>query len=230
MKHKEFKTLIDNYLAGRLENTFLEEFEAHYFTCDECFLELKMRERLITKNVPIYIEPAKNRRAFRSLILAFGSLLLFATLFIFIFQSRQHTIMLEKISSFSPPPYLLSEVRGVPVENLFSKAMAAYNKQDYADSLHYLAKIKDQNNPQIQFFTAMNFLLLKDNRNAIKKFDRIIEAMNPSYFDEAIYYKGIALVRINRVEEALLQFKNLAGMFSPYASRAKEMIYKLNDN
>jgi hypothetical protein len=53
--------------------------------------------------------------------------------------------------------------------------------------------------------------------------------MNPSYYDEAIYYKAIALLRTNKKDKALEQLKHLAGMFSPYASDAKALIEKVSN-
>ena len=52
--------------------------------------------------------------------------------------------------------------------------------------------------------------------------------MNPSYYDEAIYYKGIALLRLNKKKQALEQFNNLASMFSPYSKKARVLIGKIN--
>ena len=53
--------------------------------------------------------------------------------------------------------------------------------------------------------------------------------MNASYYDEAIYYKAIALLRMNKKNKALEQLKHLAGMFSPYASEANTLIEKINN-
>jgi tetratricopeptide (TPR) repeat protein len=229
MNHKEFRKHIDDYLLEKLDGTLAEAFEAHYFECDDCFLELKTHELLITKNVPIYLEPSN--KTVRSWLpkpaLTFASFFLVAVIVLFLFNSYRHNKKLEEISSFSPPIYLQNEIRGTQPEELFSRAMAAYTSKDYGASLGHLQNIRETNNPQVQFFTGMNYLLLKKNRKAIAFFDQIIDAMNPSYYDEAIYHKGIALVRLNKIEKALVEFQNLAQMHSPFASRAKKMIQKV---
>ena len=229
MKHEEFSKQIDQYLLGKLDDTTAEEFEAHYFECDKCFLELKTHERLITKNVPIYLNSAtkKSWSWLPKPALTFGSLVLVATLFIFIFNSHRHNQKLEELSSFNPPIYLKSEIRGTGTEAIFSRAMAAYTNNDYKSSLEHLMKINTENNPQVLFFTGMNYLLLKENRKAIEMFDQIIDAMNPSYYDEAIYHKGIALIRLDKIDQALVEFQNLSQMFSPYAPQAQKMIQKI---
>ncbi len=229
MNHEEFKKHIDDYLLDTLDDSSVEEFEAHYFECDECFLELQTHERLVTKNVPIFLEAstAKSRFWLRNPLLTFGSLFIAATLFIFIFNSYRLNQKLEEISSFSPPLYLQSEIRGNQPEANFPLAMTAYSHKKYRASLDYLKNIEEKNNPQVLFFTGMNHLLLKKNEQAIAAFDLIIDAMNPSYYDEAIYYKAIALVRLNKIEHALREFDNLSRMYSPFAPRAKRMIEKL---
>lgn len=229
MKHEEFSKQIEQYLLGKLEDAAAEKFESHYFECDKCFLELKIHERLITKNVPIYLNPA-TKRSWSWLpkpVLTFGSLVLVATLFIFIFNTYRHNQELDELSSFTPPLYLKSEIRGTGTDALFSKAMAAYSNKDYKSSLEHLKKINAENNPQILFFTGMNYLILKENRKAIELFDQIIDAMNPSYYDEAIYHKGIALIRLDKIDKALVEFQNLSQMYSPYAPQAKKMIQKI---
>jgi hypothetical protein len=70
-------------------------------------------------------------------------------------------------------------------------------------------------------------LLTDEINNAVKEFDIIIANMNPSYYDEAIYYKAIALLRMNKKEDALEQLNHLAGMFSPYAPRARALMEKV---
>ena len=81
---------------------------------------------------------------------------------------------------------------------------------------------------QITFFKGICYILTGNLKTAIKNFDVIINDMNPSYYDEAIYFKGIALVRLNRIKEAKQNLENLAQMFSPYASRAQFLLEKIN--
>ncbi len=43
----EREELIARYLSRRLDENAVEEFEAHYLGCDECFDELKISERIV---------------------------------------------------------------------------------------------------------------------------------------------------------------------------------------
>jgi hypothetical protein len=56
MTCSEFTSLIDGCLQGNLPDEKLEAFEQHYFECDLCYAQLKVAERLISKEVPIVIE------------------------------------------------------------------------------------------------------------------------------------------------------------------------------
>ena len=51
--------------------------------------------------------------------------------------------------------------------------------------------------------------------------------MDPSYYDEALYYKGIAYMRPGNKTKALAQFNIITDMFSPYKDRAKTRIQSL---
>jgi tetratricopeptide (TPR) repeat protein len=107
--------------------------------------------------------------------------------------------------------------------------MAHYNRKEYSHALEILKRIPGSaQNPQVIFFKGICYLLTDAPHQAIKEFDIIIENMNPSYYDEAIYYKAIALLRSNKKEKALEQLNNLAGMFSPYAPQARALIDKIN--
>ena len=107
--------------------------------------------------------------------------------------------------------------------------MNYYKKKQFSEALGVLEKIKNEKgNPQITFFKGTCYILTGNLKTAIKNFDIIINDMNPSYYDEAIYFKGIALIRMNRIKEAKNNLENLAQMFSPYASRAKLLLEKIN--
>jgi tetratricopeptide (TPR) repeat protein len=108
--------------------------------------------------------------------------------------------------------------------------MQYYNQGDYTKALEILKQIPaPSRNPQVIFFKGVCFLLVDELKNAVTELDIIIENMNASYYDEAIYYKAIALLRMNKKDKALEQLKHLAGMFSPYAPKARELIEKVNN-
>ena len=235
MTCKEFAYLVDSYLCENLPAEKLEDFELHYFECEDCFTRLKIAERLKSKEVPIVIEGRKPVFAWAGFltwkpVLAVAAVLIIVISSVILFQHADRMKLLYRVSSFSPPVYITSESRGPDSLGNFSEAMEYYNRGNYTKTLRILKKIpRTDGNPQVIFFKGVCFLLTDEPRKAIKEFDVIIENMNPSYYDEAIYYKAIALLRLDKKESALEQLRNLADMFSPYAPKARDMIEKINN-
>jgi len=235
MTCKEFACLIDKYLFGNLSDQELEDFELHYFACDDCFTQLKISERLKAKEVPIVIASRKPIMTLSGLftwkpLLAAAALIIIIFSSIFLLQHADKMKHLYRATSFSPPVYIESETRGLNSKDTFSKAMDFYSQGDYSQTLRTLMKISSiDRNPQITFFKGICFLLTDEPKNAVKEFDLIIEEMNPSYYDEAIYYKAIALLRLNKKKKALEHLQNLSAMFSPYSPKARDMIKKVKN-
>lgn len=236
MTCKEFASLTDSYLYGSLSKEQQEAFELHYFECDGCFARLKAAERLHSKEVPIVA--AVKTPAFewselwkwKPLLAAAAALLVVVLLSTFVIQHSRHMKLIYDISTFSPPVYMKSEIRGPGTPEPFAQAMQYYNQGDYTRALEILKHIPaPSRNFQVIFFKGVCFLLVDELKNAVTELDIIIENMNASYYDEAIYHKAIALLRMNKKDKALEQLRHLSGMFSPYAPQAKELVEKVSN-
>ncbi len=233
MKCDEFNNLTDNYLLQELEDDAREQFEMHYFECDDCFAQLKVKERLFSKEIPIV---TGEKKAFR--LLRFKPAFILASVFLLVIISsityvsklndqRRHDYLYQ-ISAFSPPVYFEGETRNNQATALLPSAMKLYQKKEYAGALTLLKKIENGNdNPQVTFFKGVCNLLLDVPEDALPHLNQIIQSMDPAYYDEAIYYKGIALLRMDQTDKALEQFRNLASMYSPYREKAKQIIGKI---
>lgn len=238
----DFTALTDRYLKEELPEEKREAFEAHFFECDGCFTELKLRERLYSKEIPVVtgdtrgawaqvwsrlpdILPSFNLKP--ALVLA--SVLLVVVSSLLVVNNYKSAEFLYEISAFEPPAYAPpTETRGPGETDAFDHAMALYEKKAYNDALEQLNKAADGPvNPRVLFFKGIMHLQTEEPATALLQFNKIIETMDPSYYDEAIFYKGIALLRLNKKKAALQQFHNLADMFSPYAPKAKAIIQKI---
>jgi tetratricopeptide (TPR) repeat protein len=244
----EFVSQVDSYLENTLTEEKREILELHYFQCDECFAQLQASERLHSKEVHIVAggtQPASVWHKLWSWKPAVG----FAALFLIIFTSflaingfkkASQMDFLYRISDVPAPAYMISETRDAGIASTggseqqaaqlqFEEAMIHYNGKQYAHALMILKQIPDnQFNPRISFFKAICFLYLDELKAAVASLDQIIATMDPSYYDEAIYYKAIALLRMGKKKSAKEQLNNLSEMFSPLAPKAKDLINKLN--
>lgn len=234
MKCSEFTNLVDGFLSGDIPEEKREAFEAHFFECDACFAELKIRERLYSKEIPIVTAGKKPALAWirhwkPALVLSSFLFLLISSWLVV--NNYKQAKFLKGISSVPAPVYIRSEIRNTAQDEIFSNAMSLYNDKQYGKALKMLnAGDIEPDNPKMLFFKGICSLETDDPRTAIKHFNVIIENMNPSYYDEAIFYKSIALLRLNKKKAALDQLNNLAAMFSPYAQKAKDIIAQINEN
>ena len=232
MKCKEFDLLVDYYLRGELGEKKQEEFEEHYFKCDSCFLNLKIKEKLLNKEV---IANYKEQTKFISLILK-PAILVAAILLIFIsiliFKNSGiksfNTKFIEIVKKEEIPIYITIEQRnGIKEDMNFKKAVKFFENQEYKKSLNILNTI-NKSSAKINFLKGVCLLKLIKPEQAINEFDKIIKSMNPSYYDEALYYKGLALLIMNKKEEAKKTLTNLKTMLSPYALKADFILKKIN--
>jgi len=228
MKCKEFESLIDSYLDGTIPEGKSELFEEHYFCCDNCFASLKISDNLYNKKVHIV---TGKKRSFSfvfkpSLVLASMILIVFSSLFYVDLSNRSEHLF--KVSDFSPPFYIRGENRGEPTPPLFFEAMEIYQNGDYGKA-YDLIRATGKGNSQICFFRGVLALLNSDSRDALDCFNIIINKMDPSYYDEALYFRGITYLRMNRKHEALREFKMLEKMYSPFSQKASDIIKKISE-
>ncbi len=238
----EFTTLIDSYLAGDIPEEQREEFELHYFECDGCFVQLKAAERLQSKEVPIAVALPERSETRRSLfgflgewvswkpVMAMASIVVVAFLSVLMLRDSGQLEQLKAIAAFSPPPYVSSETRGTrfqaDTDRTFHEAMEFYQEKDYSRALTLLDSItrdSQARNPQFVFYRGICLFSLDRVKEAVAAFDVIISDMNPSYYDEALYYKAIALVHLGKTRKALELLGVLSEMYSPLSNRAREM-------
>ena len=144
---------------------------------------------------------------------------------------------LYKVSQVEAPYYMLVESRGEPDRNApqnskrFEEAMTEYSQKNYVGALSFLNQIPEtETNPQVTFFKGICLLYTDKPKDSILQLDKIILEMNPSYYDEALYYKAVALLRSGEEKNALDHLDNLAGMFSPLSGKAKALIAKINES
>ncbi len=229
---KEFSKLILPYLSEKMDEQQTEQFELHYFTCENCFLNLKIAQHLHSGSVPVRLKSQRRSFVFKP-IFAFSSFLLLfivsAVLF-FVINSSNGSDLHYGILKFLPPSYIKTETRGNYNEEIFDRAMKCYNNKDYSAALKDLNLItsKKNNNYKVLFFKGICNLLTDKLEAAEKDFSVIIQNMNPSYFDEAIYYKGITLLRKGEKRQAIATLNNLStDKYSPFSKKAISLINRI---
>ncbi|HUU04375.1 MAG TPA: zf-HC2 domain-containing protein [Patescibacteria group bacterium] len=236
MRCNEFQNVIDAYLQDTIDEPRREKFEEHFFQCRKCFLGLKLNEALQNKEVRISLE--EKPRIF--ILKLFKPLLVMSSLFLLILfsvllvQQNRQTRRLLEISAFKIPPYHQGELRSIPengadIEAKFSRAMNYLQERKFGQARSLLEgpPMEAAAYPKVEFFRAICYLGEDEPAKAGEIFDAIIRAMDPAYFDEALFYKGFVLLRQGKKEAARTQFEKLAGMLSPMSMKARAMVQKI---
>lgn len=236
MKCHEFQSLIDAYLRETIEEPRREQFEEHFFRCRKCFLGLKINETLHNREVSIPVEERPRRFTLRVLrpAMAMAALFLLVLTSVLLLRRDPPSQRLDELSRFDLPLYHQGEMRGGEesgslLEQEFSQAMRSFQERDFRSALEILDRpaYTAAGSPKYDFFRAISLLGAGEAERAGEILDGIIQAMDPAYFDEAIYYKGFALLRQGKRRQALAQFEKLASMLSPMAGKARVMVQKL---
>jgi len=228
----EFSALVPRYLKGDLADPLLGEFEQHYFQCDRCFSDLQVEEKLVNKEFTVNtgnIIPIGTRSMVKFLAAA-ASFVLVAVLSVFYFSNANYQKRLYEASQFTAPSFITSESRHAGQIGPFMAAMDFYKEGQYEQARVILEKIPPgKRDMPVVFFQGVCHLLEEDHNAAIRQFNIIISDMNPSYYDEAIYYKAIALLRLDKIAKAKELLYNLTDMLSPFACKSRAMLEKVKN-
>lgn len=236
MKCHEFQRLIDAYLKETIDDSRREQFEEHFFQCRKCFLGLKINETLQNREVSIPVEERPRRFTLRVLrpAMAMAALFLLVLTSVLLLRRDRQSQRLDELFRFELPLYHQGEMRGggesgSRLEQEFSMAMRSFQERDFRSALQILDRpsFTAAGSPKYDFFRAISLLGAGEAERAGEILDGIIRAMDPAYFDEAIYYKGFALLRQGKTRQARAQFEKLANMLSPMADRARVMVQKI---
>lgn len=106
---------------------------------------------------------------------------------------------------FKPDPGLPT-VMGVEENYAFDKAMVDYKTGQYAEAINSWMKLKETNpnGDTLNYFIGAALLAKQETKNAISYFDKVIANTKSSFLNEAYWYKGLALLKEGKQQEAII--------------------------
>jgi Putative zinc-finger len=230
---------IERYLSGKLSEPEREEFEAHYFECDDCFALLEaaraarqvLREGgpVVVRMRPRWVWPA----------LAIAAALLMAVV---VRQAMSPAPKPGDIARQSPPaagvsapPLLLAEVHpplyspqvlrgGDQAAEMFGQAMKGYNLSDWRGTAMALDGVvqKFPHSAEAVYFRAICRLMSGETAGAVEGLSATIGQGSATPFEEeARYYRAQAYLLQGRRDDARADLDRVIAMHSDYASKAE---------
>lgn len=183
----------------------LETIKLLLMGIQEAELEEKLEEfhdglHLLKKN---RIQPPTNTFALKKWLVA-ASVLVIVALSSLLFLNRDTKEEKLFAAYFRPEPGLISAM-GTSDNYLFDRAMVDYKVGDYDAALaawENLLASKPENDT-LNYFIGSAYLIKKKEETAIAHFKKVIDNQNSFFRNDALWYTGLALLKLNRKTEAL---------------------------
>lgn len=112
----------------------------------------------------------------------------------------------EKLfASYYQPDSGLITSMGVSDSYEFEVAMIDYKSEKYKEAIDkWMPLLQDnENNDTLQYFLGNSYLAMGQTDKAIESFKRVLEKANGTFRDDAHWYLGLALIKENRISEAI---------------------------
>ncbi len=120
------------------------------------------------------------------------------------------------------PNKVFPKSRGeIPVDS-FERAMYYYDQQDYLKAEELLKNLKDIK--EAQFYYAMTLLSLDKNKSALSLLLKLQAEPTFKFYYPSIWYAGMACLKLENIEQAILEFKKLTVEKNPYSAQAESIL------
>jgi tetratricopeptide (TPR) repeat protein len=240
----EEEQIIERYIAKKLSEEDSEVFEQHYFSCEHCFEELKLRTELAT--VVGTLEPSSHVDQQESAtaettagkwkwVLATAALLILLLIPVQMFlrnSDRQAAgvasleLPTQLLEVGEMPPYLSTTVRGAtgsPLQ-LFRTAMEFYVEEDYEGAVSALeeAAAADPDHIPTVFYLGVSHLAVGQVERARNQLEKVIGTASEAYREEAHWYLAKAYFQLGETDLAGQQLEQVAKLKGPWAAEAEE--------
>ncbi len=242
MKTKEIDEMIDAYVRGDLgkqQMSFVED----KIKSDEAFREaytmyIGIRKALLDDDMKDYEKLLKDvyhkkntslpvRRSKNVYYAAAAAILVLVALGIVLFLQMTRKTHNEQLFDQYYTNYIFDSYRSGQ-QSLLIKGYEYYMGHDY-DSAMMIARqsLKKQESVQASFLAGVSLLANGKYSESIRYFSLVARSDNVSLKESAEWYKALALIKLNRVEESALLLSKIKVAENDYADRATELLNKI---
>lgn len=234
---------IDRFLRGEMDEAEAQAFEQTLSENPELQQKMKVQQELVSyidlmgdQEVLANIRKAEDTYRSRqegtikkmpwlrpALIAASLALLLFAGWW-FLIPSNEPDVLYA--SFYQPYELSFSSRDGGNTETLLA-ASTAYNAQDYAQALQAFESLPaDLQTSKVKLGIGISYMELSSFESALSIFDQIIELQDPLFLDQALWYKGLCLLRQEKLDQASTIFQQLVNDSSSIFSQDAGQLLK----
>jgi TolA-binding protein len=228
----ERKDILAAYITGKLPEVDRDQFEEHFFGCDECLQQVEAAR--IAREVLMARAAAKPKAAVRWWIpaLAAAALLVVgiavwkpAAPKALVVVAPQEKPSYDLLARFDPPAYLPSTLRSASrTTKNFSEAMKLYTSGDFAGAAKGLRGL-DGSRPL--YYLGVSELLSGDRSGGIADLQKVVALGDTPYLSEARFYLAKGLIGDGNLAGARTQLETLVQEKSELAPKASEILNSL---
>ncbi len=228
--------LTERYVRGELGEAEREEFEAHYFECDDCLEELEirysLRETLAKTRSAIEARAPARLTELWKLWLPAAAVLLVALGLAFWLRPGPSDA-LSKLARIEPPAYEPVRLRGGEDEATasFRQAMELYRQGEYAAAIPGLeaASRLDPEAPDFAFFLGSCYLLTGQTDQGIESLRRTVRLGDTAYLEEALLLLARAHLGKGDLGKARADLENALQLQGDRESEARRLLKEVED-
>lgn len=230
---------MERYLRGELSEGDSQQFEEHYFSCDDCYESLRDISA-------VQSELAKDRWAVREARTSSGwpgawtwawaaALILLAVGLTFWLRAHEplglSEDVLAELAAIEPPPFEPLSLRGPSEveENPFEEAMIPYQEGDYlaaAESLELVVQSQPRDATAL-FYLGASYLLMDRQEEAIGSLGRVVDLGESRYLSWARLYRAKAHLGLGDVAAARSDLEAVVTGGGELAAQAKDILGQL---
>lgn len=241
------ENIAERYLAGTLDSQTTEEWEQHFFACEQCAQQVEILQAIVPalrEMAPQIRQELKPQRPVRrwfwiAIPVAAMAGLIIAIPSMDVMRKKSPAappVAVSKTPDFTllakldPPAYKAPVLRGLesPAENHFRQAMTAYVTHDWPHAIEGLQRSLelDSKAPAPRFFLGAAYLLAGNAQAASAELERTASVDSP-FRDEARFDLAKAYLALNRPDEAIASLWSCGGEF---AAEARALITRIQES
>jgi len=230
--------IAERYVAGRLSDGEMAEFELHFLSCQRCFREVQLHQDLKA----VLARPPRRRMRWAGMLAAAASLLIAAGIARYAMRpGAQHagpaaagrvragsTQSLLALAAITPPRYAHPGWRSAGQTD-FDQAMRRYSSGDYAGAAQgLLAAVKaDPANSAARFFLGIAYSMQARNDDAIAQLRATIALGDSPELEDAHFYLAKALLRKQDASAAIDELHRAIALHGPSQQEEETLLERV---
>jgi len=172
-----------------------------------------------SRNVGIRVFPFAQKWQYIASIAAL--LLIFVGSYYFSYQEVNTTALYEQYYNLDDV-YLNTRSGNSTPSDLLEKGLMLFENDEYRESITYFEQLPQS--VTALYYSGVAHMEINEYNIAIFKFDQVISDDLNIFYDQALWYKGLSLLKLQKSDEAESIFRKISTSDSYYSQKATKLV------